>query len=603
MSAALEDAEAEGAAAGGARDDAQRAGSEATDADDVTRRVDRLRALRSAWGVLAPAGIGDAADEIAETGRAITEHLSTIAGSHSDVMPSALRSIDTLLLEFETSIRFMAMGLPISQLRSALPAARARNRRGLLDLLDVLLGDGAWDRSDVGERIGAIDYLVTLLCTSDSPTPAIAHDPVTLTPRMATLCAEHDDPSDPQLAEVEAEFFGAANLDAEDLREELGQRTLRARKAELGTAYFAPRVLRAILTYNAALVARVADEIVDAGDWGQLDAGDAASPEAPATASVFDSAPLARIAAAARRRVAGDAPEPTPVDRIVWALDFEYLAPNELKALESETLATAEDPLGTAILVGLLSRSLAVLAIDLQDLGLSPDALSDEWVDELGAVFQDEINRNLASDQYRVACALSELKNKFLLEPLADQLRDVKASERAERAAASTDPAEPATAPNADGADAPRRESARDIVRDALERDRDDARAKRERLALREVPWSRLGGLAAAVTLACLAIGFLLTRGDPDLDGFDREQLAAVSPYLERGQRDGQGLGRSFVGRLDEAWLALPGAQREDVATQIVDRLRAQGMMQIMIYDGDGRIRIQALGSQPVRVL
>ena len=90
-------------------------------ADDVTARVDRLRALRSAWGVLAPAGVGDEADEIAETGRAITEHLSTIADSHSDVMPSALTSIDTLLLEFETSRRDSADATP--------PAHRSCNVR------------------------------------------------------------------------------------------------------------------------------------------------------------------------------------------------------------------------------------------------------------------------------------------------------------------------------------------------------------------------------------------------------------------------------------------------------------------------------------------
>ena len=39
------------------------------------------------------------------------------------------------------------------------------------------------------------------------------------------------------------------------------------------------------------------------------------------------------------------------------------------------------------------------------------------------------------------------------------------------------------------------------------------------------------------------------------------------------------------------------------IAEQIIDRLRAAGMQQVMIFDDDDQVRIQALGSQPVRVL
>ena len=60
-------------------------------------RQGRLRGLRSAWSVLAPAGLVDDADEIGATGRALTGHLSTIAESHSDVSPAALAGIDNLL--------------------------------------------------------------------------------------------------------------------------------------------------------------------------------------------------------------------------------------------------------------------------------------------------------------------------------------------------------------------------------------------------------------------------------------------------------------------------------------------------------------------------
>ena len=560
--------------------------------DALAPRLARLSDLRSAWGVLAPAGIVEHADEIGATGRALTEHLSTIIDSRSDVSPSALAGIDNLLSEFETSIRHVATGVPVGQLRSALPGFRDEDRRSLLHLLDLLVGPDFAGASGIEERIGAIDYLVTLLCTHGAERGSVRFDPVTLTERLSALCQTHDDPDDPRLAEIEGEFFAAANLDAEELREELRQRTLRQRKAELGALYFAPRVLRAIVTYNAALLARVEDELLDSADWGDVGAAPVRTSETEPT-SVFESAPLRAVAEAVRRRLADGSPEPTPTDRIAWALDFDYLTDNERQSLQSPALATADDPLGTAVLIGLLCRSVAVLGIDLQDADLPPDQLSGPWVDELGVVFQNEINQNIANDAYKVACALSELKNKFLLEPLAEHLRGERAAKREE----SLPPQRERKAPNA--AEAPR-ENARDLVREALHAD--DEKVTPARVRLMEIPWARVAqGLALA---AAIGVGlWLYLERDGDLDRLGREQLAAVSPYLESGRRDAAGTGRSFVGEITDAWLALPDAEREASAQDIVSRLRASGMQQVMIYDDDRRVRIQALGSQPVRVL
>ena len=44
------------------------------------------------------------------------------------------------------------------------------------------------------------------------------------------------------------------------VRDEILVRSLRARKAELGRSYFVPSTLRAIVTYNVALLQRVAAE-------------------------------------------------------------------------------------------------------------------------------------------------------------------------------------------------------------------------------------------------------------------------------------------------------------------------------------------------------
>ena len=70
------------------------------------------------------------------------------------------------------------------------------------------------------------------------------------------------------------------------------------RKIELGPLFFEPRVLRAIVTYNAAQLERVTDAILDAGDWGIVEvAADAESASEPSGTPVFESRKLRRIAA------------------------------------------------------------------------------------------------------------------------------------------------------------------------------------------------------------------------------------------------------------------------------------------------------------------
>lgn len=555
--------------------------------DALAARLERLRALRSAWGALAPAGVEDGLEAIAERGRALTEHLAKITASKSDAMESEIQEIDVLLGEFEASIRDIAAGIAVSQLRSTLPARRANDRRGLLDLLDVLIGEDAARSKSLTERIATLDYLITLLCTRANG--SVGDDPVSLTPRLLNLCTSAEEANDLCLDEVESEFFAAANLDSEELRKELQQRTLRRRKAELGLTFFAPRVLRAIVTYNAALLRWVAEELLDAGDWGIVPGETpSAAPLDAGTCSVFESRPLRNIAAAVRRRADAGTPEPTPIDRIAWALDFDALDENERKALCSQMLGTAEDPRGTAILVGLLSRSLAVLSIELQEAGLPPDEISDVWVAELCAVFQNEINRNIANHSYQIACALSELKSKFLLAPRTGPRRVDPLIARP--VAEATDAAVPT-----------KTESARKLVQDALVQSRNATKGRR--ITADEIPWARLAQIAAGMMVVTATVVFLFSTRNPDQNRIRSQDLARLSPHLENGQRGGDGLGNAFVGRIDDAWLELPIEKREKSAEELVERLRAQGMLQIMIYDADDRIRIQAIGSQPTKIL
>ncbi len=577
--------------------------SESADAaPSLEPRLERLRALRSAWSVLAPSGISDKGIEISELGRALTDRLAGLQDRGDALCTTELAEIDVQLDAFEASMREVAGDVPISQLRSTLPAYLMSNRAGLLDLLDVVIGHDPSTFEIPNVRIGAIDYLITLLCTQDGlATGAIQNDPITLTPRVQALCQHAEETDGMRFADVEAEFFAASNMDAEDLREEIQLRTLRSRKTELGMAFFVPRILRAVVTYNAALLGRVTDEILSSGDWGSVGEGpDVDASHSHSAGSVFESQALQGVAQAVRRRAQGEQAEATAGDRIALALDFDYLEPGEQKALRGDQLGTDADPLGTAILVGLICRSLAVLSIELQAIGISPDDVSDRWVAELNDVFQEQINANISADAYKVACALSELKNKFLSAPLADQFRRAVAPKHVIPPVAATQIPPPAEKKKAEPPK--KKENARDLVQHALDEARASGEAKSKRLNPNEVPWAQVvRGATLAVMLVIAAM--LIFRSDGDLARWSGEELRVVSPYLSDGNRTQGGIGHAFVGTLDASWLALPAAARSEAAEELVFRLRELGMTQIMIYDDDDALRIQAVGSQPILTL
>ena len=188
---------------------------------------------------------------------------------------------------------------------------------------------------------------------------------------------------------------------------------------------------------GSGLVDRVAAEILDSGDWGIVADSDIVESAIPdSVVSVFDSAPLKRLALEVRGRASGNRRQGDagdPIAGIAWALDFEYLTKNERSALTQTALGTSRDPLGTVILVGLICRSLAVLSVELEAIGISLDEVSDHWTPELCELVQEQINENISGDAYKIACALSELKNKFLSASLSDHLREQRETKKLDR--------------------------------------------------------------------------------------------------------------------------------------------------------------------------
>ena len=576
----------------------EQAGPELASSPALTERFERLRALRAAWGVLAASTLSSGGHPVAEIGRVMGDHLNDLArqGVGSE-QPEALASADAGLDEFSRMLRTIAFQVSINELRAILPGKVRSDRRGVLDLLDLLV-DFDCEIDERAEHVGAIDYVITLLATGpgEDGTPQVKHDPVTLTPRLHALCQRVDESEDAgALSELETEFFAAANMERAEVYAEIEQRTLRRRKLEIGQAFYAPGVLRAVVTYNASLLQHVTEEISDSQDWGALPGEMPAAGDAEPS-SVFESDALRALAAAVIRRARGAAPDTGAVDRVAWCLDLDALAPAESATLLADGVGQAANPRGTAILVGLILRSLVVLEDELAAFGLSADQLSGAWVRELDEALKAETNALIASDAYDEACAIAGLKSRFL-NPGGGASATV---------AAPVAPAAPSPAPVQEPAPEQKPAKvisvARELAADALDEANAAQSPAKDGFTLPD--WVR-GAAALAATLVIVVLGAnaILTRANSDLQKWSGSQLEGVSPYLTHGHRNGHGSGTAFVGFLDDAWNGLDAESRTDAALDLVASLRAQGVRDIMVYDRHDRLRLQLLGDQPLRLV
>ena len=109
------------------------------------------------------------------------------------------------------------------------------------------------------------------------------------------------------------------------------------RKKELGRRFFAPRILRSIVAYNAALTRRIERGLWDSRDWGSLPG---LAGEETRAASVFDAEALPRLADALSRRAEGMSPSTSAIDRIAWCVDLERLTAGERETLAAPDVGT-----------------------------------------------------------------------------------------------------------------------------------------------------------------------------------------------------------------------------------------------------------------------
>ncbi|MDG2051428.1 MAG: hypothetical protein P8M78_14845, partial [Myxococcota bacterium] len=538
-------------------------------------------------------GEGTSVAEISAAAR-----IRALARSHSDLSGVGLKRIDAALRQIQLTIFGRALQLSPRSLDNALEAARIENRGGLLALLEILIRGAAavaLQRQSRGLSRVILRTVVALCRPQEGVGSRVACDPIFLSPSFHGLCSQVEPVEDSESRILEMEFFTAANLEAAALAETQGLIHRQKLIDSMEFQVFSPRILRAVVTYEVALASIDPRPQVETDELGQLETDSSRRDSSELNSSVFMSQPLRALGNSLAGRIGGAPRSTTPEGRIAWAIDLEGLRATEHEALRSEQLATAADPLGTTILIGLLGRQEKILGVELQDIGIPPAHVSGSWREELTGVLQKEIHAALKREAYGLSCAVSDLKARFLGDG---------------GAALGPSEAEPSK-PHSEGAgfkvDAVAQrpahaESARSLVEAAL-------RQPTVKLAGGLHPHrkrSTLGRLAIVLVLGLATITsawFFASGGSSGIQALPSEELQFFSPYLTSGGRNLYGAGPAFVGRFDHRWRSMERHQRRAAAESLVARLRENGISQIVIRDENDRVRLQALGRQPVRLL
>jgi len=272
----------------------------------------RLAGFQAASLALAPIVGATAADEGQLIGEELHERLQAL-GEH-------LRSAESWPREGETAIRETAAladafdrldadlaryaallcsaldSVPRSRLHSG-AAVETAQHAGIASLVDFVL-----DTDPDLERYATVtDRLVTLLSTAEQGRRrCVVCDPTTLTPSLNARCERAAANAALELSAIESEFLEAARRFEEGHSEDI-LLAMDERKSGLGAAILAPRVLRAVVFFNAAAWT----DSLDRRGWGPGEVGVDRGDEAVEGAA----APIAADGAEPRPRALDARPE------------------------------------------------------------------------------------------------------------------------------------------------------------------------------------------------------------------------------------------------------------------------------------------------------
>jgi hypothetical protein len=516
-----------------------------------------------------------------------------------DVLTQAELEVDRLLEEVAAEFLSILEAVSFSELRAALPRARDARPDDVGALLDLCL-----EPEDPSPRIlSVIDYLATLLSTVFTETGGrLAIDPVSATPNLRRRCERFTD-YDPEEVQSYVAAFDAAitELSRVEMIDEVMSQA-RELKTRLGRLRFAPELLRKIVDYNLSATNRLEDTIEAERLLHELDvetatrprledsAGDPESTPTPAPELGLEGAegetPEARegdaidaLEQAVSRRLDGYPSSRDDVAQLADAIDLSILSAWERKAFASEDDGGTSSLVRRVVVVGSLLRTADSVPTLLTRVGLPVDRLRGVWAPDLDARVQGTIARSLRGNAHREAKQLSQTRAKFLY--------------RLSEPAGPVDEApEPARGPLPElpcplelGRE---RKFAPFAPTDRLLRRPGSAQLRRR----------MIGVIGAFAVLIALGLHLSASKDPRSVRVMEPESIAELSPHLESGYRDGLGNGPTFIGTVRDSWRSLSvDAQREETSS-VGTRLRWTGVREIMLFDGQRRLRARWVGGE-----
>jgi hypothetical protein len=233
---------------------------------------------------------------------------------------------------------------------------------------------------------------------------------------------------------------------------------------------------------------------------------------------------------------------------IVDALELESLRAEDVAVFSGEEVDEATRLMRAAVLVGLLIQRRSALEDALRVIDIDPDVLAIECVDNLVTRMSELARRRFAEGNYGAAFRLSEVKTHSL------------APHATGRSTRGLEGLHVLAAPERAGAGAMYR------IRQLVE----------------EMPsWPVV--LAVSLMLAVVFLPNLVGRHTREIA--KREELARVSPFLERGRNVGEGAQRIFAGYLSRTWDYLDTDERRRVATEIGEHFARLGTRRVVLKD------------------
>ncbi len=561
---------------------------------DVVARVRRFAALRAAQRALSPSVRSPETLPDLVPLRALRSQLQALmaAVESRDKGEAADPTLDTFgadmaLDGYARQLRLVAGGVTLPQLRASLPELAKQQRDEVVALLDLLIEeDGGID-----SRMSVIDYLITLLCVvrqGDSWSMVVDPPNVSEGARARSLGTPPCDPE--RQNEIFRRFLNAmeqlkAGGNADSV---LGE--MRKYKQEIGAYFFAPEIMRCVVSYNLAVrthreaqiaAVRAMDREVDldpiAAERPPETAAPAAAPETPPTALGAEG--LAAIEAAIGQCIAGRESAAGTAGEIADRVDIAGIPPEVREAFQGGGTSEVQTLIRRIAVLGLVAEKHAELAPQRAALGIS-NGFFEEQLLETSERVRRETNDLIASNGYEHARILSELQSRYLFNPLI-KARQAQAPAKPRKSAA--------PAGSLDGGDL-----ARIANRMAQPRGHRPARQKPKKQSGQMLRWT----LATVALGLCAALANQVAPNSRTAGELTPEQLRILSPLLAQGYRNQAGKGPVFIGTLASQWDELERSQRKQGAETIHTRLGLVGVRELMLFDATKRLQVHYVGNK-----